>query len=78
LRARGEIISKDEYTDEQLLAYTLRVMDVLRGQQDPMVRKFDYLVSEGFVTMHCDGCVYPSELKFDVLTEADFGESRAA
>jgi len=53
-------------------------MDVLRGQQDPMVRKFDYLVSEGFVTMHCDGCVYPSELKFDVLTEADFGESRAA
>lgn len=78
LRDRGEIISKDEYTDEELLAYTLRVMDVLRGQQDPMVRKFDYLVSEGFVTMHCDGCVYPSELKIDVLTEADFGESRAA
>jgi len=26
LRARGEIISQDKYTDEQLLAYTLRVM----------------------------------------------------
>jgi hypothetical protein len=78
LRATGEIIAKDEYTDPELWTYTVRVMDVLRSQKDPMVRKLDYLVSEGFVAMHSDGCIYASELKFEPLTEADFGDRRAA
>jgi hypothetical protein len=78
LRNTGEIIAKEDYTDEELLAYTVRVMEVLRAQGDPMVRRIDYLLFEGFLTLNCDGCVFQSELKFEPLTEADFSEKWAA
>ena len=43
-----------------------------------MVRRIDYLLFEGFLTLNCDGCVFQSELKFEPLTEADFSEKWAA
>jgi len=78
LRRKGEIISKERYTDAELYFYTTKVMNVLEEAADPMILKLRYLLAEGFLRVDCDGCIYESDLKFEPLTNADFSRKKAA
>jgi len=78
LREKGEIISKERYTDAELYYYSTKVMDVLEAAGNPMILKLRYLLAEGFLRVDCDGCIYESDLKFEPLTNADFSRKKAA
>jgi hypothetical protein len=78
LREKGEIISKDRYTDAELRYYSTKVMDVLEEAEDPMIRKLRYLLAEGFLRLGDEGCIYKNKLRFKPITEADFSRKKAA
>jgi hypothetical protein len=72
LRAAGEIISKDTYTNEELLFYTNKVMGRLYCAGNLFVRKLKYLMDEGLVRMDGAGTIIKNEVNFDPLRESDF------
>ena len=72
LRAAGEIISKETYTDEELLFYTNKVMGRLYCAGNLFVRKLKYLMDEGLVRMDGAGTIIKNEVNFNPLRESDF------
>jgi hypothetical protein len=78
LREKGEIISKDQYSDAELCFYSTKVMNVLEAAGDPMILKLRYLLAEGFLRLRDDGCIYENKVKFKPLTESDFSRKEAA
>ena len=72
LRACDEIISKETYTDEELLGYTTKVMAYMFKIKNDLVGKINYLLHEGFLQIDCAGSISPAEHESFELSEADF------
>lgn len=72
LRECGEIVSKNQYTDEELLSYTIKVMAYMFKVNNSLVKRINYLLHEGFLEMDCAGSVWPADYDVLELSEADF------
>lgn len=72
LRECNEIISKESYTDEELLSYTIKVMAYMFKIKNDLIGKIHYLLHEGFLQIDCAGSISPSDYEEFELSESDF------
>jgi hypothetical protein len=73
LRECDEIESKEEYTNEELSNYTIKVMSYMyMFSKIDIVKKIFYLLYEGFLCINLDGTLYEEEMEQFVLTDSDF------
>jgi hypothetical protein len=70
-RETGDIIVKEEYTDEEMCYYTSIVETAMRNSGFELMPKLQYILDEGFVVRNQDGTIFKHNYRF-TLTEEDF------
>ena len=71
-RETGDIVVKDDYTDEELNYYTTKVETAMKSCGFELMPKLQYLLDEGFIVRNDDGTVFKHNFKFEPLTDSDF------
>ena len=72
LRETNEILVKEEYTDEELLKYTLKTMAMMIESKNEAAYIIRHLLYEGWLEMDCCGTLSVSEFEPFELTDDDF------
>jgi hypothetical protein len=71
-RETGDIVVKQEYSDEEMLNYSKQVEIGMKNYGFHLMPKIEYLLEEGFIVRNSDGTIFKNNFNFKPLTEEDF------